>query len=959
MSEPHEYLIDLGDITDANTNELFTPPGDKLFEPDFKSDSVYFTGPSFGTPTSFRLLQTDQMLVPLTSSQGDNAFALSTSNAFDQTTFLPHLPVSSLVLSNLPCECGEVSVFQSIEQSSQSTNQLNRDNLDTGVLSTPTNYQPPFTVAFQPVMQSIKSGDVAYTSNTTPELTAHVADVRKTNNAVSSTTTAATISHPWFVPHEVTPEQLESDVAFSRKPPNRTKKNADTVRIVYSADCDPLFSDSKSKSVHLDNFWCPMCRTMCGSSGCPNHAIVEQPDTPVTSYARLSKPNCMRLVDESGSTRIRVLKRQRALTRYGPLVAPTISEDELGAHPEWLPDCPFRMEVLDSDGQPSSTRYLKLGDEAVCNWMMFVRLICQPLHQLTSEYPLPNAVAFQHGSKGIFFMTTRRIFAGEELVVTYAPQYAARFELPQSVVEVDQNDQLPNIISAIKTRSVPDEIHCFRCSITFNSEDAFHIHRLGHPGELDQRGICPELKTVVSAVDQPDTTCSNPVTPSTTLIELRKPDNRTRSRLGKTRFKTAYFQSTLLCSLCATEVTGLPGLIEHTNKQHAVLKPQIFKPRANRCAVIDEGQFSMTDFIRTVPVDASTSEEVCECDAQSSVNGLVVVDLSRLNHSRFNDASLAYGCGHCGQRFRDMHVLEGHKHAVHGVQTSVKSTVNLDRHSFMQPLYCSDPPATSLSLSFLRGQEPLNEYTDSPIQMVLSDDWIPATTTGAYDDILGMDPPSPSNLASCTNEPTVADPVNQNHPCSTNQTTFECCVCGLLVRTRCALSVHMRSHNCTDLVPIGDRTHCADVDFPSQICSEKRSRRVAVFQRRSFFCCNVCGEGQKSQQTLRAHGKKHRRASDGLFPCPVCPAESNRVYKKFEQLQRHTRFVHSKQIFPCPYCSWTFGRRKNLTNHLVRHTGRRDFLCPFENCKKSFARKDKLNTHLKMHERLSWLTENT
>ncbi|KAF6772270.1 hypothetical protein AHF37_08357 [Paragonimus kellicotti] len=857
------------------------------------------------------------MLVPLTSSQGDNAFALSTSNAFDQTTFLPHLPVSSLVLSNLPCECGEVTVFQSTEQSSHSTNQLNRDSFDIGALSTPTSYQPPFTVAFQPAMQPMKSADVAYTSNTTPDVTAHVADVRATNQAVSSTTTAATISHPWFAPHEATPEQLGSDVAFCRKPPSRTKKNADTVRIVYSADCDPLFSDSKYKSVHLDNFWCPVCRTMCGSSGCPNHAIVEQLDTPVTSYARLSKPSCMRLVDESGSTRVRVLKRQRVLTRYGPLVAPAISEDELGAHPEWLPDCPFRMEVLDSNGQPSATRYLKLGDEAVCNWMMFNIPCLMQSH---------------------FNMVPK-------LVVTYAPQYAARFELPQSVVEVDQNDQLPNIISATKTRSVPDEIHCFRCSITFNSEDAFHIHCLGHPGELDQRGICPELKTVVSAVDQPDTTCSNPVTPSTTLIELRKPDNRTRSRLGKTQFKTAYFQSTLLCSLCATE--------------HAVTKPQIFKPRANRCAVIDEGQFFMTDFIRTVPVEASTAEEVCECDAQSSVNGLVVVDLSRLNHGRFNDTSLAYGCGHCGQRFRDMRVLEGHKHAVHGVQTSVKSTVDLDKHSFMQPLYCNDPPATSLSLSFLRDQEPLNEFTNSPIQMVLSDDWIPATTTGAYDEILSMDPQNPSNLASCTNEPTVADPAIRNQPCSKNQTTFECCVCGLLVRTRCALSVHMRSHNCTDLMSISDRTHSADVDFPSQISSDKRSRRVTVFQRRSFFYCNVCGEGQKSQQTLRAHGKKHRRASDGLFPCPVCPVESNRVYKKFEQLQRHTRFVHSKQIFPCPYCNWTFGRRKNLTNHLVRHTGRRDFSCPFEDCKKSFARKDKLNTHLKMHERLSRLTENT
>ena len=35
--------------------------------------------------------------------------------------------------------------------------------------------------------------------------------------------------------------------------------------------------------------------------------------------------------------------------------------------------------------------------------------------------------------------------------------------------------------------------------------------------------------------------------------------------------------------------------------------------------------------------------------------------------------------------------------------------------------------------------------------------------------------------------------------------------------------------------------------------------------------------------------------------------------------------------------------------HLKKHSGTRDFVCPFENCKKAFYEKGNLKTHLRLH----------
>lgn len=713
----------------------------------------------------------------------------------------------------------------------------------------------------------------------------------------------------------------------------------------YTACGDPSFAQQQD-SYRPDNFWCPLCRFLYTSSFCPHHPITEHTSPTVTSFARLSKPNCIQLVERAGVTRTRLIKRQPALTRFGPLIAPILSEDEVTAHPDWLLECPFRLEVFDPESGLPSVRYLRVGNEALCNWMMFVRLVQQSSDQLISCRDLPNAVAYQQGSDGIFFLTTRQLRSGQELVVTYSPPYAARFGFSHSLIQIDPlpdtggsalgKELLPHAATSTKTNT-PDEIHCFVCSLTFTSEDAFRVHCLGHPGEMDQRGISSNTKKVrlfACALGDPSLEADS------TVIEIQKPKQTASSRCSSSINKTVYFQSVLRCSSCAIEVDGLSELVQHTNSQHSMLTPRVFRWEASNSKVrcLENAMFN-TDWGQSQSANYRSTCEVPAVD-NTPTEGLVVVDLGRFNR-RLHDSPLhAYGCGQCYQRFPDMHALEQHKDAKH----SVAFRENITEGEALRPLY------NQISIN----------HTDEIQRIRSGTAYLPTS----IDSISNNNSESWNNAVIVTSSVTYAcDDLAQTNTFTENSTspsavatspTFECCVCGFEVRTRSALSVHMRSHSCRNDKPCPSSSDKHSVYSSTTLCPGALSSTGLNNQSREdkpmFFRCRVCGEGQRSQRALREHGLKHQRPSDLMYPCILCPKDLKQAHETFQQLQRHIRFVHPSQIFPCPYCNSTFGRRKNLNNHLVHHTGRRDFPCPHNGCSKAYSRKDKLKEHLRMHK---------
>uniref|UniRef100_A0A182JCT9 C2H2-type domain-containing protein n=1 Tax=Anopheles atroparvus TaxID=41427 RepID=A0A182JCT9_ANOAO len=89
--------------------------------------------------------------------------------------------------------------------------------------------------------------------------------------------------------------------------------------------------------------------------------------------------------------------------------------------------------------------------------------------------------------------------------------------------------------------------------------------------------------------------------------------------------------------------------------------------------------------------------------------------------------------------------------------------------------------------------------------------------------------------------------------------------------------------------------------------------------------------------------------STGTF---VCPFETCRkVYAKPVHLKAHLRRHVGDKPYHCkwPDCQWRFSRSDELSRHFRSHSGVKPYRCDY--CPKSFSRSDHLAKHRKVHER--------
>ncbi|XP_050071624.1 Krueppel-like factor 11 [Anopheles maculipalpis] len=109
-------------------------------------------------------------------------------------------------------------------------------------------------------------------------------------------------------------------------------------------------------------------------------------------------------------------------------------------------------------------------------------------------------------------------------------------------------------------------------------------------------------------------------------------------------------------------------------------------------------------------------------------------------------------------------------------------------------------------------------------------------------------------------------------------------------------------------------------------------------------------------QTVPATVQSVHRPSDSSEPDSsgtfVCPFESCRkVYAKPVHLKAHLRRHVGDKPYHCkwPGCQWRFSRSDELSRHFRSHSGVKPYRCEY--CPKCFSRSDHLAKHRKVHER--------
>ncbi|XP_054744915.1 zinc finger protein 91-like [Anastrepha obliqua] len=188
-----------------------------------------------------------------------------------------------------------------------------------------------------------------------------------------------------------------------------------------------------------------------------------------------------------------------------------------------------------------------------------------------------------------------------------------------------------------------------------------------------------------------------------------------------------------------------------------------------------------------------------------------------------------------------------------------------------------------------------------------------------------------------------------------------CSQCPRTFKTIFDLNFHINKHR-----PLSEKRI-----FPCPQCDRKFQTKGYVARHVKFvhedirpFICEECGEGTRTEATLREHMLTHTDLAP--FECEIC----KKGFKNRARLKKHMdihstskhicsecglklnsrvtlnlhMLVHSDVMrHKCDYCGRAFKRAKTLKNHLILHSGLKPYSCDF--CDKTFADGANCRTH--------------
>jgi len=108
------------------------------------------------------------------------------------------------------------------------------------------------------------------------------------------------------------------------------------------------------------------------------------------------------------------------------------------------------------------------------------------------------------------------------------------------------------------------------------------------------------------------------------------------------------------------------------------------------------------------------------------------------------------------------------------------------------------------------------------------------------------------------------------------------------------------------------------------------------------FQCHICDKGFTTKQNMKRHTVTHTGARP--FKCEICDQQ----FSRRSHLDLHHTIVHDKKkTYECEICKKRFASKRDVSQHLNRHTGDRPFKC--SQCPKSYPDPSNLREHAKVH----------
>ncbi|CAH2062242.1 unnamed protein product, partial [Iphiclides podalirius] len=180
-------------------------------------------------------------------------------------------------------------------------------------------------------------------------------------------------------------------------------------------------------------------------------------------------------------------------------------------------------------------------------------------------------------------------------------------------------------------------------------------------------------------------------------------------------------------------------------------------------------------------------------------------------------------------------------------------------------------------------------------------------------------------------------------------TALRCSVCDEPADTLEHLMEHLKSAHSKN-IDLTIKNHMMPFKFDTEelrccVCSNAYHRfqalQVHMNSHRRNYVCEVCDAGFVNRHMLRCHSDGHKT---GAFGCDRCP----KVFKTHRALKLHERVTHSRSMpHKCGYCGERFKENFNKNEHLARVHGVRAPSVKCQACERTFDTQQRWLLHMK------------